>query len=82
MYVRGSTVNSRLNELKKYAVGVPFSRQYFGDGSLTRDGVDYNNSVENHMVVYYIGGIKYTDNYIPYSYTLESHLPIGGGNLF
>ncbi len=60
MIVTGST-NSRLNELKKYAVGVSFNQQYKSGGSLTIDGVDYANSPSIEYVVYYIGGIRYVD---------------------
>jgi len=63
MVATGSTSNSRLSELKKYAINVPFSQQYFGNGSITNDGVDFNNSVSGNTVTYYIGGIKYVDIY-------------------
>jgi hypothetical protein len=59
--ITGRTNNSRLNELKKYAVGVPFSQQYVGGGTWTTDGVDYGNSPAIEYVTYYIGGIKYVD---------------------
>ena len=59
--ITGRTDNSRLTELKKYAVGVPFSQQYVGGGSWTVDGVDYGVSTVIEYVTYYIGGIKYTD---------------------
>ena len=59
--VTGSTNNSRLAELCKYATNVPFSEQYFGSGSLTIDGVDYINSPSIEYVVYFIGGIRYVD---------------------
>jgi len=61
--ITGVTANSRLIELKKYTKGVPFSQQYFGNGSISVDGVDYNNSTENMIVIYYIGGIKFIDTY-------------------
>ena len=61
MNITGSTDNSRLTELKKYAVGVPFSQQYKSGGSWTSDGVDYTNSSSIDYVVYYIGGIRYVD---------------------
>jgi len=64
MIITGTTTNTRLAELKKYAKGVPFSQQYFGSGSTINDGVDYNNSISGSTVVYYIGGIKFTDKYI------------------
>lgn len=55
------TSKSRLSELKKYSVSSDFTKQYFGNGSLINDGVAYDNSIENNKIVYYIGGIKYTD---------------------
>ena len=61
MWITGTTENSRLSELKKYAVGVPFTQQYFGNGSFDNDGVDYNLSQTIQYVVYYIGGIRYID---------------------
>ena len=60
--ITGNTNNSRLNELKKYAVNVPFTQQYVSGGNLTTDGVDYNESVSGVTMTYYIGGIKYVDN--------------------
>jgi hypothetical protein len=60
--VTGATNNSRLIELKKYAVGVPFNQQYFGSGSFSSDGVDFSNSTEGVVVTYYLGGIKFVDN--------------------
>jgi hypothetical protein len=60
--VTGTTTYSRLAELKKYAIGVPFNQQYVGDGSLIADGVDFTNSTSGVSVTYYIGGIKYVDN--------------------
>lgn len=58
--ITGTTENSRLIELRKYVVTDDFNSQYFGDGSSTSDGVDYNSSDENN-VVYYLGGIRYVD---------------------
>jgi hypothetical protein len=60
--VTGTTIYSRLAELKKYAVNVPFNQQYVGGGSLSVDGVDFANSTSGNSVTYYIGGIKYIDN--------------------
>lgn len=57
----GNTDKSRLVELKKYAVGVPFSQQYIGGGNWSTDGVDYNVSTVIEYVTYYIGGIKFVD---------------------
>jgi hypothetical protein len=64
MIITGTTINSRLTELKKYTKGVLFFQQYIDGGSTLTDGVDYNNSTENVIVVYYIGGIKFIDTYI------------------
>jgi len=63
MVVTGSTT-SRLSELKKYKVTEVFTEKYFGDGSLSKNGVDFNNSTENDVIVYYINKIKYTDTFI------------------
>jgi len=60
--VTGTTSYSRLAELKKYAIGVPFTQQYVGGGSTSVDGVDFTNSVSGVSVTYYIAGIKYIDN--------------------
>jgi len=62
--ITGNTNNSRLAELKKYTVGVPFTQQYRGNGSWTNNGVDFNNSVSGVSVVYYINGIQYIDETI------------------
>jgi len=60
--ITGTTNNSRLIELKKYAVGVTFPQQYFGGGSFANDGVDFTNSIEGEVMTYYIGGIKFVDD--------------------
>jgi hypothetical protein len=74
--ITGRTDNSRLGELKKYAVGVPFSQQYVGGGSWTTDGVDYGNSPTIEYVVYYLGGIKYVDEtLIDGTHTIFSYNP-------
>ncbi len=70
---------SRLIELKKYTVTNDFTQQYFGNGSINHDGVDYANSVAGVYVTYYIGGLKYIDSIggdIPDS-TLVSYEPKG-----
>ena len=78
MIITGSTNNSRLLELCKYSINVPFSEQYFGSGSLTIDGVDYVNSPSIEYVVYFIGGIRYVDKTLidrvstTFSYTPQS----------
>jgi hypothetical protein len=55
------TSNSRLTELKKYAVTDIFENQYIGNGSLTFNGVDYNLSDVNNHIIYYIDTIKFVD---------------------
>lgn len=60
--ITGTTSNSRLNELKKYEITNIFSQQYYDNGSLSNDGVDFLNSTSGISVTYYIGGIKYIDN--------------------
>ena len=52
--------STRLNELKKYTLTSNFSEMYADNGSNVNDGVDYLNSTPSN-IVYYIGGIKYTD---------------------
>jgi hypothetical protein len=60
MVVTGSS-SSRLTELRKYTITSNFLLQYVGNGSPTFDGVDYFVSTAGSKVVYYLGGIKYTD---------------------
>ncbi|HPC09476.1 MAG TPA: hypothetical protein PLN85_00180 [archaeon] len=60
--ITGITKNSRLNELKKYRLTNIFEEQYFGNGNLNNDGVDFNNSISGVSVVYFINSIKYIDN--------------------
>ena len=55
---------SRLGELKKYATGGDFFDQYFLSSSSGSDGVDENLSDIQSIpqrIVYYIGGITFTD---------------------
>jgi len=52
--------SSRLTELKKYVIGVPFSQQYVSGGNFSTDGVNYPQSIGN-KVVYFLGGIRYVD---------------------
>jgi len=79
MLVTGTTSNSRLLELKKYAINVPFSQQYVSSGSLSVDGVDYPNSVSGITMTYYIGGIKFIDNISAVTTTFSS-IAQGTGN--
>jgi len=60
--ISGTTKNSRLYELKKYVVTNNFMEQYVGNGSYNNNGVDYNNSVDDEYITYYIDGIKYVDD--------------------
>lgn len=79
--ITGSTDNSGLTELKKYAVGVSFEDQYKSGGSWTNDGVDYINSSSIGYVVYYIGGIRYVDETLIDSIkTTFSYMPKNIGN--
>ena len=41
MLVTGQTNSSRLNELKKFIVTSDITKQYFGNGSWTNNGVDF-----------------------------------------
>lgn len=60
--VTGTTSNSRVIELKKYALNVPFSQQYVSGGNTSTDGVDYANSESGITMTYYLGGIKFVDD--------------------
>jgi len=60
MLVTGVTI-SRLSELRKYAITEVFTEQYVGNGGYGNNGVDYINSIENQMIIYYIDEIKYID---------------------
>ena len=60
MYITG-TSTTRLDELKKFTHSTIFTDKYFGNGSVTSDGVDYGQSVENQSIVYYLNGIRYVD---------------------
>lgn len=62
--ISGYTSNSKLVELRKYKITDLFIEKYFGDGSVDNNGVDYDESVENELVCYYINGIKYIDDII------------------
>jgi hypothetical protein len=61
MVVTGQT-SSRLSELRKYKVTDEFHLKYRGGGSLNSDGVDFDESDPETIVVYYLGGIKYFDD--------------------
>ena len=60
--ITGTTKNSRLNELRKYKITNVFDEKYVGNGSYNNNGVDYNNSVDDEYITYYIDGIKYVDD--------------------
>jgi len=77
----GRTDNSRLQELRKYVVSPTFSQQYVGSGSWSTDGVDYGASTYPAFIVYYIGGIKYTDiTLINGTHTTFEYNPNNTGN--
>lgn len=61
MYVTGNST-TRLNEVQKFIHSTIFTDKYFGNGSLTSDGVDYDLSIENQFIIYYLNGIQYVDN--------------------
>jgi hypothetical protein len=69
--ITGTTSNSRLIELKKYKVTDEFTEQYFGNGSMSTNGVDYQDSISGISVTYYIDGIKYIDNVTGNSTTFQ-----------
>jgi hypothetical protein len=81
MIVTGAS-SSRLSELRKYTITNVFADQYFGGGSLTVDGVDYTTSIPNVTVVYYIGGIRYTDylSGVTSGLTIYRFVPQGTGS--
>jgi len=59
--ITGTTNNSRLKELRKYTVSTGFTDQYVNNGSWSSNGVDYGATTYPAFIVYYLGGIKYTD---------------------
>jgi len=74
--ITGTTDNSRLSELRKYTVTTGFTLQYVSGGNWTTDGVDYPNSPAIEYVVYYLGGIKFTDiTLIDGTYTTFEYAP-------
>lgn len=52
---------SRLVELRKNVTTSVFKNKYISGGTLTKDGVDYINSIDKKRITYYLGGIKYID---------------------
>ncbi|MFW5847349.1 MAG: hypothetical protein ACOCVF_00320 [bacterium] len=76
-YIVSGTSESRLYELEKYGFNNSFTEKYIGNGNVNIDGVDYNNSVENSIIIYYLSGIKYTDdienNITYYSFTSNNY---------
>lgn len=52
---------SRLSELRKYSVSPIFNNQYMTGGTYSVDGVDTINSYPPILIIYYLGGIRYTD---------------------
>jgi len=61
MYITGNCT-TRLNELQKFTHSEVFIEKYIGNGTITSDGVDYDLSIENQNIIYYLNGIKYIDN--------------------
>lgn len=63
MIITGLT-KSRLSELKKYTNSGNFFNQYKTSQSSSKDGVDQNLSIVStfpNKIIYYLGGITYTD---------------------
>lgn len=76
-YIISGTSESRLYELEKYGFNNSFEEKYIGGGNLNIEGVDYNNSIEDVKIIYYISGIKYIDDIINeityYSFTSNDY---------
>jgi hypothetical protein len=62
MYITGNCT-TRLSELKKFTHSTIFIDKYYSGGTLSNNGVDYTNSIESEIIIYYINGIKYSDIY-------------------
>lgn len=60
--ITGKTT-SRLVELEKYVRTGDLSQRYFTGGNVLNDGVDSVVSSADTLIVYYIGGIEYHENY-------------------
>lgn len=60
MFITGNCT-TRLNELQKFTHSTVFADKYVSNGSLNNDGVDYNQSIENQRITYYLNAIKYVD---------------------
>jgi hypothetical protein len=60
-YTVTGTCTSRLPELRKYTTSTVFASQYVTGGNYSTDGVDLANSNPASKIIYYLGGIKYTD---------------------
>ena len=58
------TSSSRLTELRKYTITSVFSNQYVTGGNSSADGVDLGSSNPNSSIVYFLGGIRYTDTIV------------------
>ena len=78
MIVTGETT-SRLSELRTYRITTVFIEKYPSNGSITNDGVDFNQSNPEIEIIYYIGGIKYVDDIIN-SITRYEFTTLGTGN--
>ena len=57
---------TRLTELRKYVISGTIAEMYKTGGSVSVDGVDLAQTNVN-KIVYFIGGIKYTDTFSGYS---------------
>lgn len=55
---------SRLVELEKFKPTNVFNDKYHANGSYNNNGVDYINSIDGDIIIYYIDGIKYVDDII------------------
>ena len=60
MYITGNCT-TRLYELQKFTHSTVFTDEYFSGGTFTNNGVDYNVSIENKSITYYLNGIMYVD---------------------
>lgn len=68
MHIVTGTCESRLLEIKKYAVNGGLNVQYFTSNSINIDGLDLSLTTTGSTAstyTYYIGGIKYIDTITP-----------------
>lgn len=69
MEITGVTT-SRLNELRKYKPTDVFEESYHESNSILENGVNYGESTENEIIVYYINKIEYSDIYEDNEYVI------------